>query len=66
MKNFFKLIYFFQVFKTDQKEAGKNDFRKIPNGVNGIEERLLVAYEKCVVKGKKINLIFLIKLTNIN
>lgn len=40
------------VFKTEQKEMGKNDFRKIPNGVNGIEERLLVSYEKCVVKGK--------------
>ncbi|KAK4337040.1 hypothetical protein RND71_043388 [Anisodus tanguticus] len=40
------------VFKTEQKEMGKNDFRLIPNGVNGIEERLLVAYEKCVVKGK--------------
>ena len=40
------------VFKQEQKELGKNDFRKIPNGVNGIEERLLVAYEKCVVKGK--------------
>lgn len=40
------------VFKTEQKELGKNDFRSIPNGVNGIEERLLVAYEKCVVKGK--------------
>lgn len=40
------------VFKTEQKEMGKNDFRKIPNGVNGIEERLLVAFEKCVTKGK--------------
>jgi len=40
------------VFKTEQKELGKNDFRKIPNGVNGIEERLLISYEKCVVKGK--------------
>ena len=40
------------VFSQSQKEMGKNDFRKIPNGVNGIEERLLIAYEKCVVKGK--------------
>lgn len=40
------------VFKIEQKSVGQNDFRKIPNGVNGIEERLLVAYEKCVAKGK--------------
>jgi len=40
------------VFKTEQKEAGKNDFRKIPNGVNGIEERLMITYAKTVAKGK--------------
>lgn len=27
------------VFNSTQKEAGRHDFRVIPNGVNGIEER---------------------------
>jgi dihydropyrimidinase len=27
------------VFTSAQKAAGEKDFRKIPNGVNGIEER---------------------------
>lgn len=39
------------VFSSKQKEAGKDDFRKIPNGVNGIEERMLVAWEKGVRGG---------------
>lgn len=36
------------VFNSTQKAAGKGDFRKIPNGVNGIEERLHVVWEEMV------------------
>ncbi|PNH04524.1 Dihydropyrimidinase [Tetrabaena socialis] len=34
-----------------QKAAGRNDFRKIPNGVNGIEERMHVTWQEMVVSG---------------
>lgn len=27
-------------FCTEQKQAGQNDFRKIPNGTNGVEDRM--------------------------
>lgn len=40
------------VFNSTQKAMGKNDFRKIPNGVNGIEERLHVAWEELVNTGR--------------
>lgn len=36
------------VFTSKQKEMGKGDFRKIPNGVNGIEERLHVVWQEMV------------------
>lgn len=36
------------VFTSKQKEMGKGDFRKIPNGVNGIEERLHVVWHEMV------------------
>uniref|UniRef100_A0A5K3ET21 dihydropyrimidinase n=2 Tax=Mesocestoides corti TaxID=53468 RepID=A0A5K3ET21_MESCO len=39
------------VFKADQKALGKDDFRKIPNGVNGVEDRMSVVWEKGVVSG---------------
>lgn len=39
------------VFSSKQKALGENDFRKIPNGVNGIEERMLIAWEKGVRGG---------------
>lgn len=39
------------VFLSDQKSLGENDFRKIPNGVNGVEERMLIAWEKGVRGG---------------
>lgn len=39
------------VFSSQQKALGEGDFSKIPNGVNGIEERMLVAWEKGVRGG---------------
>lgn len=39
------------VFSAQQKALGENDFRKIPNGINGIEERMLIAWEKGVRGG---------------
>eukprot|EP00210_Caulerpa_lentillifera_P001757 g1687.t1 len=36
------------VFNSTQKSVGKTDFRKIPNGVNGIEERLHVLWDEMV------------------
>eukprot|EP00803_Ostreobium_quekettii_P009148 evm.model.scf_3327.1 EVM.evm.TU.scf_3327.1 scf_3327:2116-3336(+) len=39
------------VFNSTQKAVGKGDFRVIPNGVNGIEERLHVVWEEMVNSG---------------
>lgn len=38
-------------FNSTQKAAGAADFRRIPNGVNGLEERLHVAWEELVNSG---------------
>merc|ERR1719210_1015975 len=39
-------------FNGNQKALGKDDFRKIPNGVNGVEDRMAIIWEKGVANGK--------------
>jgi len=39
-------------YNSQQKALGKDDFRKIPAGITGVEERLLVLWQKGVQTGK--------------
>ncbi|MFY7778881.1 MAG: dihydropyrimidinase [Elstera sp.] len=39
-------------FCAPQKAAGRNDFSKIPNGTGGVEDRMMVLWEKGVNSGK--------------
>ncbi|GAV09813.1 hypothetical protein RvY_19294 [Ramazzottius varieornatus] len=39
-------------FTSEQKAMGKGDFSKIPNGINGVEERMSIVWHKGVTSGK--------------
>ncbi|CAI9768608.1 unnamed protein product [Fraxinus pennsylvanica] len=39
-------------FNSTQKTLGIDDFRKIPNGVNGLEERMHMVWDSMVVSGQ--------------
>ncbi|KAI3428696.1 hypothetical protein D9Q98_007519 [Chlorella vulgaris] len=40
------------VFNSTQKQVGRHDFRLIPNGVNGLEERMHVVWQELVNSGQ--------------
>lgn len=52
-------------FNKAHKELGKKDFSKIPNGVNGVEDRMSVIWEKGV-QGRVINPCKFVAITSTN
>lgn len=52
-------------FKKEHKELGKKNFTKIPNGVNGVEDRLSVVWEKGV-QGRVISPTKFVAITSTN
>ncbi|VDP45447.1 unnamed protein product [Soboliphyme baturini] len=40
------------IFNAVEKAAGISDFRKLPKGINGVQERMMVTWEKGVNSGK--------------
>lgn len=40
------------VFDSQQKAMGRNDFTKIPNGLNGVEDRMSVLFDHIVASGR--------------
>jgi dihydroorotase-like cyclic amidohydrolase len=37
-----------KTYSMESKSVGRNDFTKIPSGLNGIEDRLAIVWEKLV------------------
>lgn len=52
-------------FNKEHKELGKKDFSKIPNGVNGVEDRMSVVWEKGV-EGRVISPTKFVAITSTN
>ncbi|KAK6043843.1 amidohydrolase family protein [Cooperia oncophora] len=50
-------------FNAEQRMSGRHDFTKIPNGVNGVEDRMSVVWDRGVHTGK-INPMRFVKITS--
>ena len=52
-------------FTTDQRKAGKENFTKIPNGLGGVEERMILLFSEGVMK-ERISLERYVELSSTN